>query len=139
MTTVDHLLYSQYSLWTDLHEDDSEASESLEDRTYYGQVHDLIAVHIDPNPNFGLARRQFFLLAHIQPCPGDGDVDAAVDVVSYTGAEFTAQTPVMVNVAQIVGSVGRIRSGNGWGIVDRHNETVPAEFELDENDGVHAL
>lgn len=109
------------------------------ERTFYGQLLDIFGIHIDPNPDFGLNVPLFYLLAHAQPCPGDGNQDAADETVVYCQAEFNAQTPVMVDVPQIIGSVGCVFGDGEWGIVDRHNETAPAQFEFDENEQPRVL
>jgi len=132
------LLLRSYSLDVDRNEDDEDASVDLQARIFYGEVLDVIALHIDPSEEYELEEELFVILAHIHPCPTEYK-DATLEPVTYTEAAFNAQTPYMIKVTTIVGSVGRVFANGRWGIVDRWNEMAAPVFEFDEGGNIHEV
>ena len=111
-------LICKYKLLADENADDSEAPIILRDEVCYGELLDIFTFELQPPINFKISSPQWKVFAHVRPCPTFGK-DASLEVVSYRTPAFNSQTPIIIPLDAIIGSIGMIKTkDNVWGIID---------------------
>jgi hypothetical protein len=90
---------------------------------FYGRMEQIIQYKIPDTKFWGIFRGKTRLLAVITPCITNGQ-DATKHVTSYT--DMTTQIVTDLQAVQCV--VGRVRTRNRWGIVDRSGDYSRTEF-----------
>lgn len=90
---------------------------------FYGQLNDIVVCEIPDTSFWGDMRGTIRLLALITPCKTGGN-DAAKVVVEYT----KTSTQIVTDLQTICAVVGRVKTRNRWGIIDRTDGLASTKF-----------
>ncbi len=95
--------------------------------TSYGCLQQIIACELPATPfwrnNSSKLKSGLFLLGLVEPCNTDG-IDATERVVFYN----STRAPRIINLMTISSVVGRVKTRNKWGIVDRSKGVARTDF-----------
>lgn len=94
---------------------------------FYGSLDMILEFNVPDEPFWGSMRGQTRLLAAITPCVTNG-ADAAKKLVTYRAT--TAQ--IITDLQAISNVIGRVKTRNWWGIVDRSGDYSRTIF-VDDN------
>jgi hypothetical protein len=90
---------------------------------FYGRLERIVEYQIPDTKFWGILRGKTRLLAVITPCITNGR-DATKCVTTYT--DITTQIVTDLQAVECV--VGRVKTRNRWGIVDRSSDSSRTEF-----------
>ena len=97
----------------------------------YGRLRYIIEFKLPAIPHAGISFREpkTYRLACIQPCLILDPGDATSTLVKFS--EMRA-TPVFVQVGVVECSIGRVKTSDGWSIIDRSSEWARTVFIPDD-------
>ncbi|KAI0719170.1 hypothetical protein C8T65DRAFT_569739, partial [Cerioporus squamosus] len=99
---------------------------TLRNAVQYGKLLGVFELSFDPIPRWKALGGTTLLLAFIRPCKTRGE-DAATQLTLYE--HYRAEMIIDLSAVQAV--VGRVRSRNSWGIIDRSHDLARAVFVND--------
>lgn len=89
----------------------------------YGRLETVVECELDQNKIWKSLKGKFFLLAYITPCSTDGQ-DAVLEPTLYN----SMTTEIIVDLRSVQCVVGRIKTREQWGIIDRSEGFARTEF-----------
>ncbi|KAI0368214.1 hypothetical protein BV20DRAFT_1037221 [Pilatotrama ljubarskyi] len=95
---------------------------------YYGELQAILECPLDDQKIWGEHGNTTCLLALIRPCKTNGE-DAAITTTTYR----EVRADVVVDLQAVQAVVGRVRSRNWWGIIDRSTGVARTVFVADES------
>jgi hypothetical protein len=94
---------------------------------FYGKLDMILQFNIPDDPFWGSMQGETWLLAVITPCDTKGK-DAAESLTTYR----TTTTQVVTDLRAISNVVGRVKTRNWWGIIDRSGDYSRTVFVDDD-------
>jgi len=123
--------FSQFTLFPDRNAKDAALEDDPVLQVQYGQLVYILVLQLEPFPEAGsdFTRETTHRLACILPCKLLQHSDATKELVEYQEMQ---ETPIFVHIGVVECAVGRIRTENGWVIIDRSGDFAWTVFTPDE-------
>ena len=114
-------------MYPDKNQDDPDEPDDPVPQIQYGRLRYIVSFEL---PAFRQAGGPFnqpktYRLAYVQPCRIAHPGDATNDLIEFSSMR---NTPIFVQVGVIECSVGRVKTPDGWCIVDRSSEWARTIF-----------
>jgi len=125
----------QYTLYADRNALNADEDDEPMQQVLYGRLRYIVEFKFPSFPQAGDAflSSNVHRLACIQPCELPMPGDATQRIVEHTNM---TGTPVFVHIGVLECSVGRVRTEDGWSIIDRSSEWARTVFTPDNVEDV---
>jgi hypothetical protein len=122
----DECVVLQYDMLVDIHANNARRMPRFEVKSFYGQLQNILVVHLPATPQLALDSEATLILAGIRQC--------VVTATNSMGMLFYAKMGPfeVVDMSCVMCLVGRIQTDGRWAIIDRSSGLQRSYYAADQ-------